>query len=138
MVAMGAVIVSRKPGSISTMSTVENEARIEEQDLLIQELRDKIDCLQKHTHRLMGKNKRHMKHELTYLDHLNCRTSVVWSKLTLFPACQILPPKYHNYVKAVDKAVSGAIMNMLTILAGWTPEDYWNIVSVVFSARCGE
>ena len=40
----------------------------------------------------------------------------------------LLPCKCDKYVNTVDKAVSGAIMNMLTIPAGWTPEDNWNII----------
>ena len=69
-----------------------------------------------------------MKHELTDLDHLNIKTAVDWSKSTLFPACPLLPCKYDKCVNTVDKAVSGAIMNMSKIPEGWTPEDYGNII----------
>ena len=41
------VVLSRKSGSVSTLSTQQSAARIEEQDLLIQELQEKTDGLQK-------------------------------------------------------------------------------------------
>ena len=78
--------------------------------------------------KVMGKHKRHMKHELTGLDHLCRKTAVDWSKSTLFPACPLLPCKYDKYVNTVDKSVSGAVMNMLTVPANWTTGDYWTII----------
>ena len=50
---MDAVVLSGKSGSVSTLSAQQSAARIEEQNLLIQELQEKTDGLQK-----MVKNKR--------------------------------------------------------------------------------
>ena len=58
---MEAVVLSGKSGSVSTLSTQQSASRIEEQDLLIQELREKTGGIQKMVedkHILMGENKR--------------------------------------------------------------------------------
>ena len=138
---MEAVVLSRKSGSVSTLSTQQSAARIEEQDLLIQELQEKTDGLQKmveNKRMLMGKNKRRKKEELGDLDHLNRKEVVDWSKSTLFPLWPILPPKYTTYVEDPNISVSGAITNIVRLPQGWTQENYWTFIFCgIFSGQCG-
>ena len=141
MKVMDAVVLSRKSGSVSTLSTQQSAARIEEQDLLIQELQEKTDGLQKmveNKRMLMGKNKRRKKEELGDLDHLNRKEVVDWSKSTLFPLWPILPPKYTTYVEDPNISVSGAIMNIVRLPQGWTRENYWTFIFCgIFSEQWG-
>ena len=64
LLVMEAVALSWKSGSVSTMSTHQSISRIKEQDLLIQELKEKTDGLQKMVedkHIFMGKTREEKK-----------------------------------------------------------------------------
>ena len=72
---MEAIVLSGKSWSVSTKSIQQSTAIIEEHDLLIQEMKEKTDGIQKMVedkHILKVENKRRKKEEWSDLDHLNC------------------------------------------------------------------